>query len=211
MSTSSDDEDVYGPRLPPMLPRRPAPSSQHVIGPMLPANLKKPEEEPDLDADGPQIGPLPAGQSDPLHRSCCSRKPAQADSAPKREQWMTELPEKVERRLGFKSVTSFSKRPVGPAAPPPPEASDIGHVAEEEESGEERKRQGKSRVSLLDQHQEKLKRKRVEAAVEKQERTPFDPEKDLQVRKLDQRQTRSIIDGSKLLNTRFSRGPSKFL
>ena len=85
-------------------------------------------------------------------------------------------------------------------------------------------------ASLLDTHQNQLKKKvficiiikkkllicrcfaqKSETVTEKAERQPFDPEKDLQVRKLDQRQTRSIISNSKLLNTRFSTGPSKFL
>ena len=64
-------------------------------------------------------------------------------------------------------------------------------------------------LSMSDAHVCRHQKKEETSAAK--ERQPFDPEKDLQIRKLDQKHTRNVIDGSKLLSSRFGSGPSKFL
>lgn len=107
-TTSDDDDDgFYGPSLPP-----PESPTDRVIGPVLPPHLRQRASDEEEDEDVPTIGPLPPGsQSDP-HPDVVVRKPKLQDDQQKREEWMTVIPEKVERKLGFKSVTSFSQRPV---------------------------------------------------------------------------------------------------
>lgn len=109
-----DDDDCYGPRLPPLdtSPDKVIP----VIGPSLPPHLQRSCEPSDEEEDdGTTIGPLPPGSRDDPHPDVVVREAKTLDDGPKREEWMTVIPDKVERKLGFKSVTSFSQRPVSSA------------------------------------------------------------------------------------------------
>ena len=61
---------------------------------------------------------------------------------------------------------------------------------------------------------DKQKRKRnAQDGPDDEKRKPldFDPEKDLASRRMNSRQTNSVISKAKLLNSRFSSGSSKFL
>lgn len=112
--SSDDDDGFYGPSLPPASPQ--PESSQEVIGPVLPSQWN--QQRDDEEEDDVTIGPLLPGESanDPHRNHQPVLRKSAADGLPKREEWMTVIPEKVEKRLGFKSVTSFSQRPIGPAA-----------------------------------------------------------------------------------------------
>jgi len=114
-SGSDDDDGYYGPSLPPSSPD--SSNRQEVIGPVLPSQWKNASVEQDEDDDAVAIGPLPPGDTanDPhQNHQPVLRKPQ--NDLPQREEWMTVIPAKVEKKLGFKSVTSFSKRPIGPPA-----------------------------------------------------------------------------------------------
>ena len=116
-SSDDDDDGYYGPSLPPASP--PPVQRQDVIGPVLPpqwTGLR--EDQGEDEGDDLTIGPLPPGDTahDP-HRDHQPLVRKSQQDLPKREEWMTVVPAKVEKRLGFKSVTSFSQRPVGPAVP----------------------------------------------------------------------------------------------
>lgn len=120
----ADNDDCYGPALPPDLQSKQNKCVK--IGPHLPPNfdLNKSHNEVNEsdDEDNHQseshkiIGPRLPSQKDlqaglSFHNDYQSQDTSK-DS--KREEWMTSLPEgsSVARRLGFKSVTSFSRRPV---------------------------------------------------------------------------------------------------
>lgn len=102
-SESSDDGDTYGPKLPP-----PA----LVKGPTLPPNLTRQSSSSDDEDDsyGPQLPGTKNERDYSNTKVLLSKSTDDANSTlPKREEWMTVVPDKVEAKLGFKSVTSFSK------------------------------------------------------------------------------------------------------
>jgi len=63
--------------------------------------------------------------------------------------------------------------------------------------------------SLLEMHLDKRKKAKLDS--KPLERKAFDPETDLQQRRMTSKQAQSIIDKAQLLNTRFSKGSNKFL
>ncbi|XP_050429526.1 GPALPP motifs-containing protein 1 [Adelges cooleyi] len=67
--------------------------------------------------------------------------------------------------------------------------------------------------SLVEMHQEKLKKEKKEKSKEKspQERRPFSREIDLQSNRFDNAQKQSILKKASLLDSRFSQGESRFL
>jgi hypothetical protein len=115
-SSDDDDDSYYGPSLPPVKPES---RTSEIIGPVLPAQIQKCPDDDEDDDDSETIGPLPPGAARDPHANHqpVIRNLNQSD-LPKRDEWMTVVPDKVEKKLGFKSVTSFSQRPVGPAVGP---------------------------------------------------------------------------------------------
>jgi len=224
--SDSDDDGSYGPQLP---GENKSPKSsklspdkkveKRVIGPALPPGFvtQEPEDKDDNvsqeEDDDQVIGPLPPGSQEDLKREYEPFIPTTSEPKNKREEWMTVIPDKVEKKLGFTSVTSFSKRPVGPVGPvgPPPTSSSQSRDNELKDALKEfteKKRQS----SLMDLHNDKIKKKaKLEEKKGVRQPLDFDPEKDLHVRNFDSKQTQSVIEKSKLLNTRFSSGGSKFL
>lgn len=71
------------------------------------------------------------------------------------------------------------------------------------------KRKGKEK-SLLELHQEKLKKKKRKTE-EDNVRRPFSRETDLQVNRFDEAQKKSVMKKAQLLNDRFSAGKAKYL
>lgn len=116
----SDDEDFYGPKPPPDLVV--VEERRETVGPCLPPGFvpkgsdeeeesdNQNEEEDDDESD--VIGPVLPGQDSQRGYSAVPEKSSGDDSKPQREEWMTVIPKKVVKRLGFKSVTSFCKKPV---------------------------------------------------------------------------------------------------
>ena len=211
MSSSSDSEDesFYGPRPPPQTTdttsERVKPSC---IGPALPPGfVPQTDDDGDEEDEGPSIGPVLSGQEDDRFKYQGSIVPVKEDAKNKREEWMTVIPDKVEKRLGFTNVTSFSKRPVGQPLPETSTKPKDKELKEALKEYSDKKRQS----SLLDMHQETIKKKKVEDKKPSRKPLDFDPEKDLHVRNFDEKQTKSMIEKSKLLNTRFASSGSKFL
>ncbi|KAJ1523271.1 hypothetical protein ONE63_001150 [Megalurothrips usitatus] len=75
------------------------------------------------------------------------------------------------------------------------------------------KKHKRSKESLLDSHQKKLKeeKKKKKEAGAKQERRPFNREVDLKTNVFDDAQKKAIYKKAQVLDTRFSRGESKYL
>ena len=77
-------------------------------------------------------------------------------------------------------------------------------------SKELREKRGTS--SLMDLHNEKLKKKRAEeASSSSQERRPFDRDIDLQANRFDNAQKELMLKKAQQLNDRFAKGGQKFL
>lgn len=128
---SDSDSDDYGPALPPGF----AAGGKPVIGPTLPPHLvaggSAPiaadddivdgqrqqdaggDEDDDGGDDGDVIGPVLPGSDADRRRKYAPRRPCNERDEIKsgREEWMTVVPKKVEKKLGLhlKSVTTFSK------------------------------------------------------------------------------------------------------
>ncbi|KAF6209973.1 hypothetical protein GE061_015728 [Apolygus lucorum] len=90
----------------------------------------------------------------------------------------------------------------------------LGIIARDKEM-EKKAREKKKDKSLLDMHQKELKKKKKKEEKErggkKEERRPFSREVDLQTNRFDEAQKKSIIKKAQLLDSRFSRGESKYL
>lgn len=81
--------------------------------------------------------------------------------------------------------------------------------AEQEAVAKELKK--KREKSLVDLHEEKLKKAKKEKDEEPQTRRPFDRNVDLQANRFDEAQKKSIVKKAQLLDSRFSSGASKYL
>ncbi|KAL6064553.1 hypothetical protein STEG23_016398 [Scotinomys teguina] len=66
--------------------------------------------------------------------------------------------------------------------------------------------ESKRSESLMDIHHKKLKSKAAEDKIKRQERMPFDRDRDLKVNRFDEAQKKALIKKSRELNTRFSHG-----
>lgn len=79
------------------------------------------------------------------------------------------------------------------------------------------KKQHKRDESLVEIHQKKLRKeqkkreKELASAGVKPERRPFSRDVDLKLNKIDNNQTKQIVDKAKILNTKFASGKTKFL
>ncbi|XP_050307467.1 GPALPP motifs-containing protein 1 [Anthonomus grandis grandis] len=226
---SSQDEDkpskTVGPQLPPHLRKQ------------LEIEAENSQESEEVDDSA--YGPMPVGISNISAAEIALEERAiqmQIDKLtpqskePVREEWMTELPEARARSLGLGS-RQFRKN----AAPDMSDRSSWTTVAGEkpkekkkdnledlraeaeqkqqekrdkEQALEAKKHKRKSK-SLVEMHQEKIKRK--DAGMSSNERRPFSRDVDLQVNKFDDAQKKAIMKKAQLLDDRFSSGKSKFL
>jgi len=152
----------------------------------------------------------------------------------KREKWMLELPEDRADKFGL-GPRKFKKRASGDKSnrslwtetpnssgkskgeePPPPEDDEyeLELLSRHDKMMDEmvKKVDGRrSKKSLLQLHQDKLKTDKESKAEEKTERRPFDRNIDLQANRFDEAQKKSILKKAQLLDTRFSQGKSKYL
>ncbi|XP_077293460.1 uncharacterized protein LOC143916306 isoform X2 [Arctopsyche grandis] len=85
--------------------------------------------------------------------------------------------------------------------------------AEQELVARKHKKKSKRKESLLELHEKKLKKKKKKEDKDKDEptRRPFDRDIDLKANRFDEAQKKIIIKKAQLLDTRFSKGESKFL
>ncbi|KAF5270469.1 hypothetical protein FQA39_LY08347 [Lamprigera yunnana] len=159
------------------------------------------------------------------------------DEKPSREEWMMELPEVSVSRLGMgprqfrkNAVPDLSDRSSwtdGPEQKDKKKSKKTVHVdlkkeaelkeiqkrdAQQADVAEKHNIKTKRNRSLLDQHQDKLKRKKMEEdTADVPTRRPFNRDIDLKVNQFDEAQKRSIIKKAMHLDDRFSSGDSKFL
>ncbi|KAK7791423.1 hypothetical protein R5R35_014448 [Gryllus longicercus] len=232
-----DDEDMYGPALPPGF--RPK---------TIPVEIKAKED--DAHESDEDMGPLPEGhmsssriqhqleiRAKQLRESMAMGERPENDTPVQRESWMLELPADRAPELGLKP-RQFRMRE-GPEAgdrsvwtdtpadrerkrnnpkSKSPDRGALEHLAVMERDkamqqlADEHSSKRGSR-SLMELHEEKLlaKRKKAEKDGEVPERRPFSREVDLQVNRFDEAQKRSILKKAHHLNDRFSSGQSKFL
>ncbi|XP_064085578.1 GPALPP motifs-containing protein 1-like isoform X2 [Macrobrachium nipponense] len=134
---SVDEEDLYGPALPPHLiknkSQRSVPKGERILGPVLPAGIvppesstfEAPEEEEDSEEDeGPLVGPMPSdvALNEKEYRAQQFELRAQRmkdklegkhdNSKPqKRESWMLELPEDKPNFCGLAPRQFLKKAP----------------------------------------------------------------------------------------------------
>uniref|UniRef100_A0A1I8P5G3 DUF3752 domain-containing protein n=1 Tax=Stomoxys calcitrans TaxID=35570 RepID=A0A1I8P5G3_STOCA len=89
--------------------------------------------------------------------------------------------------------------------------------AEQEALAKKHKKKNKREESLVDMHQKKLRKEEKRKAKElkesgaKPERRPFSRDIDLKLNKIDSNQTKQIVDKAKILDSKFSRGHTKYL
>lgn len=244
-------QDLYGPSLPPGFvdtSRKPG-----VIGPVLPpgfsvAKLSPPEDAPDGDSDSDDsdgvIGPMPseAAADDYADDSAARdfdrratkmkrRLEGQDDAEPRREEWMTHLPDNLGLRIGLGARTfrknmedptadrsAWTDTPADKAKKAEKKTEKDGaetsrhhrHHRQEKELEEQLTQYNKEKraESLLDMHRKKRKVEKKEAA---QERREFNRDEDLKISRIDPKASKALINKAAFLNTKFSSGERKFL
>jgi len=154
----------------------------------------------------------------------------------KRETWMLELPEEKANRFGLlPTARQFSRkgveergkdRSIWTDTPEEKQKKKEGVGAEEPEddmtkihrkrdremakvADELKVKRGAS--SLMDMHEEKLKKKKKEKGDEPKERRPFDRDTDLQANRFDEAAKKAMMKNAAKINDRFSSGNQKFL
>ncbi|XP_068086404.1 uncharacterized protein [Anabrus simplex] len=164
-------------------------------------------------------------------------KDSSTDTEQKRESWMLELPPEKAVDLGLgprqfrkrermdpgdRSVWTDTpadrmKKKLDPKPSEPDRAQlSMQAVQERDEVMDklaEKHSSKRGAQSLLEMHQEKLKKKKKKDEKEgkTEERRPFSRELDLQTNRFDEAQKKSIFNKARLLNDRFSAGQSKYL
>lgn len=248
--TSKSGQDLYGPSLPPgFTDTSPKPG---IIGPVLPpgfsATSQQDAVESDSDDSDDVIGPMPseaigddytddtAARDFDRRATKMKRRLEGKDSEPepRREEWMTALPDNLGLRIGLGSRT-FRKNMEDPTADrsawtdtpadkvrkaEQKKSKKDGDAAEtsrhqkrhhqEMELEEQLKQYNKEKraESLLDMHR---KKKKEEKKNEVKERREFSREEDLKISRIDPRASKTLINNAAFLNSKFSSGERKFL
>ncbi|CAN7996820.1 unnamed protein product, partial [Ixodes hexagonus] len=247
--------EIIGPALPPgFASSSSSSSSQSFIGPAMPPGFGKtaqadqevPEED-DGDSSDSYIGPKPSeavgedytGNEAALdfERRATKMKrhleEKDQDDEPRREEWMTELPDNLGLRIGLGPRT-FRKNMEDPKADrsgwtdspadkakkaevkktKKNEAAPSSHLKrskKEEEIAEQLTKYNKEKraESLLDMHRKKRKVEQSKVVV--QERKEFNREEDLKISRIDAKANKALLNKAALLNTKFAAGAQKFL
>jgi len=267
-SESESDEESYGPKLPSVPCRAPQPSSigpqipanigsqrpsaSSSIGPTMPPNFGTNIPDTDSSSDDDMIGPRPPkpgeelSAEDAMKRSIEARAQKMQDrlegrdqaAEPKRESWMTELPENKAKNFGLgprtfsKSTNPKTKQDKSWTQTPNDKASgekeDTSNPEQDEEvlaymaslqrdaqmdkiSEQLNKKRGTD--SLMDLHTKKLKKKekKDKKKDKPQERRPFDRDVDLQANRFDDARKKAMIKKTAGLEGKFGSGSSKYL
>ncbi|KAL3242798.1 hypothetical protein MRX96_020964 [Rhipicephalus microplus] len=207
---SKSGQDLYGPRLPPgFAVTSPKPS---VIGPVLPpgfsaASQQDPAADSESDDSDDVIGPMPSEAvgdnytddtaARDFHRRATNMKRRlegkDSEPEPRREEWMTELPNNMGLRIGLGGQDTKSKR-----------------QRRKKELEEQLRQYNKEKraESLLDMHRKKKKEQKKN---EVKERREFNRDEDLKISRIDPRASKALINSAAFLNTKFSAGERKFL
>jgi hypothetical protein len=125
--TEQEDNQVIGPALPPNYSIQSNSNhnerSHRIIGPQIPNDLlnnnNNNSDESDSDSNE-MIGPIPESHEDYDKHNIkfiknhsifsMNEKKTNEKEVTKREEWMTQIPKPLARKLGFKSVHQFSQR-----------------------------------------------------------------------------------------------------
>ncbi|KAH8039143.1 hypothetical protein HPB51_005319 [Rhipicephalus microplus] len=249
---SKSGQDLYGPRLPPgFAVTSPKPS---VIGPVLPpgfsaASQQDPAADSESDDSDDVIGPMPSEAvgdnytddtaARDFHRRATNMKRRlegkDSEPEPRREEWMTELPNNMGLRIGLGARTfrknmedptadrsAWTDTPADKVKKAEKKSEKDGDVAEtsrhrkrhhQEKELEEQLRQYNASIhftaeSLLDMHRKKKKEQKKN---EVKERREFNRDEDLKISRIDPRASKALINSAAFLNTKFSAGERKFL
>ncbi len=127
--TKEEDNQLIGPALPPNYSIQSNSNhnkrSDRIIGPQIPKDLLKNNNNNnnsnESDSDSDQIiGPIPESHEDYDKHNfkfinnhsivSMNEKKTNEKEVTKREEWMTQIPKPLARKLGFKSVHQFSQR-----------------------------------------------------------------------------------------------------
>ncbi|XP_077514989.1 GPALPP motifs-containing protein 1-like isoform X3 [Amblyomma americanum] len=245
-------QDLYGPSLPPgFADTSPKPA---IIGPVLPPGFSaakqcSEQDEHDDDSDGSDdvIGPMPSeavgadyaddGAARDIDRRATNMKrrlEGKDEAEPRREEWMTHLPDNLGLRIGLGART-FRKNMEDPTADrsawtdtpadkaKKSEQKKSKKADDEVETSRHQKRhrqekeleeqlaqytKEKRSESLLDIHR---KKKKEEKKNEVKERREFNRDEDLKISRIDSRASKALINNAAFLNSKFSSGERKFL
>lgn len=247
--TSKSGQDLYGPSLPPgFTDTSPKPG---IIGPVLPPGFSATSQqdvvESDSDDSDDVIGPMPseaigddytddtAARDFDRRATKMKRRLEGKDSEPepRREEWMTALPDNLGLRIGLGSRTfrknmedptadrsAWTDTPADKVRKAEKKSKKDGDAAEtsrhqkrhhqEMELEEQLKQYNKEKraESLLDMHR---KKKKEEKKNEVKERREFSREEDLKISRIDPRASKTLINNAAFLNSKFSSGERKFL
>lgn len=248
LKDSKSGQDLYGPSLPPgFADTSPKPG---VIGPVLPPGFSvSSQQDADVDSDDSDdvIGPMPSeavgsDYADDTAARDFDRRATKmkmrlegkdSEPEPRREEWMTELPDNLGLRIGLGPRT-FRKNMEDPKADrsawtdtpadkvrkaekksrkdqDAAETSRHRKRHHQEKEIEEQLRQynkEKRAESLLDMHR---KKKKEEKKNEVKERREFNRDEDLKISRIDPRASKALISNAAFLNSKFSAGERKFL
>ncbi|XP_048744717.2 GPALPP motifs-containing protein 1-like [Ostrea edulis] len=246
-SDDSDPEtDLIGPCLPKGKSSSNVTNAESVIGPCLPPHLQGVSalsaSGQDEDFDNDIIGPLPsemtAGNSGTDFSVEFERRAqkmrdhldgkSDSEGQPKRDSWMTELPDCLGQNIGLTARTfrvnagpdmsdrsmwtdspadRARKEKEGPSeSKKPPTVGTTSRRDQQIRTELDSYNRKRGKESLLDMHQEKMKKKKKEEENKPQERRPFDRDLDLQANRFDDAQRKAIIKKSQNLNSRFGHG-----
>lgn len=245
-------QNLYGPCLPPGFAD--AVLKPAIIGPVLPPGFSaakqcSEQDEHDVDSDSSDdvIGPMPSeavgadyeddGAARDIDRRATSMKRRlegkDNEAEPRREEWMTHLPDNLGLRIGLGART-FRKNMEDPTTDrsawtdtPADKArkseKKSKKAVDEVETSRHQKRhrqekeleeqlahynKEKRSESLLDMHR---KKKKEEKKNEVKERREFNRDEDLKISKIDSRASKTVISNAAFLNSKFSSGERKFL
>lgn len=237
---TAEASSSYGPALPPhLLPveRKFGPTLPENIDELV-TTAAESDEELDADCVGPLPGVSnPKLEERALEIKLGLVPESTKETEDGREAWMLELPKvkgvtdlglgarqfRTKERPDFSDRSEWTDTPGDRekkrAGPKLPTAADkareleiIAVKARDAEQEKIAKKLNKKRdKSLMDLHEEKLKKAKKETEDEPQARRPFDRNLDLQVNRFDEAQKKSVIKKAQLLDSRFSSGASKYL
>ncbi|XP_066156061.1 GPALPP motifs-containing protein 1 isoform X2 [Euwallacea fornicatus] len=231
LSETIDARNI-GPTLPPHV-RKQFENQDYSVG-----GWEKPEDDDDDESYGPL--PPGMSKKSAVHTALEERalqmrinnlEPDKQE--PTRESWMIELPEAKAATFGLgprqfrkKAGPDMSDRSAwtdipGEKSKGKKEEKKLDFKAEAERRELEKrdtefdllskKHKRKSDKSLVELHQEKIKKDNNEGASSSKERRPFNRDLDLQVNKFDEAQKRAVLKKAQLLDDRFSSGKAKYL
>jgi len=229
-NSDTDDSDDYGPSLPPGLKNAKSSGEsesddEDMVGPSI------------AEKTGVRSSHEIAEEFEARSKRMKDKLEGKDMQEVKRDSWMLELPEEKANRFGLMpTARQFSRKGVeergkdrsvwtdnpqekqskmeaGGTEKMENNHSDKVHLMRDREmekvASELREKRGSS--SLMNLHEEKLKKKKKEKGEESNERRPFDRDTDLQANRFDDAAKKAMLKKAAKIDDRFSSGNQKFL